>query len=294
MPKSQTISALIRRIDKINPNLRIPLPELAIPRDVYIFSRSSQQLPCLRKSTLTFRFFNLVFNLHGAGEALIADVRFKFKPGNALLVFPGQPRHYAIAQPQDILWLFIGFRLDSYATLQPLRSAIIRSSPAMLKILTVVLKDYIAARAASHPSPEGSVRLSMSLWLLLSQIASQNNPRPKGRHGQTPIAGNDLAMRVQNLALENPAVYCTSRRIARALGISTQSLNRRFQRLAGESLGLFLRQQRICRARDLLNTTPLSVKEIAAHCGFSSPSTFSRAFKQLLKSPPRRYRAQQK
>ena len=153
---------------------------------------------------------------------------------------------------------------------------------------------YVAARSSAPPSPERSVRLSLTLWQMLAQIASQHNARTTGRPPSTPAIGDNLVVRVQALALKNPAEYCNSRRIAQALGVSLQKLNRHFQQASGKSLGEFLRTQRICRARDLLNTSQLSIKEIAAARGFSSPQTFSRTFKQMLKIPPRRYRAQRK
>ncbi len=284
---------LIRRIDKINPNIRLGLPALSIPHHIYIFSRTPRQLPQMARNTLAFHSFNLVFNLAGGGTAIINNVPLKFRPGNAILVFPEQPRHYMLDRPHKFLWLFVGFQLDACAALQPLASTVMQAPPACRGVLVRLLKDYITARSRPAPHPEHTVRLSLTLWQLLSQIADCH-AAVAGRRLPSPAMADDIAVRVQALALEEPAAYCNSRRIARALNISPQTLNRHFLQVAGENLSVFLRKQRICRARDLLNSSQLSIKEIAAACGFSSPNTLSRTFKQMLKIPPRRYRAQRK
>lgn len=284
---------LIRRIDKINPNIRLGLPELSIPHHIYMFSRTPRQLPQMARNTLAFRSFNLVFNLAGGGTAIINNVPLKFRPGNAILVFPEQPRHYMLDRPHKFLWLFVGFQLDACTALQPLASTVMQAPRACRTGLVRLLKDYITARSREAPHPEHTVRLSLTLWQLLAQLADCQ-ATGAGRRLPAPALADDIAARVQTLALEEPAEYCNSRRIARALNVSPQTLNRHFRQVAGESLSLFLRKQRICRARDLLNSSRLSIKEIAAACGFSSPNTLSRAFKQMLKIPPRRYRAQRK
>ncbi|PTX60348.1 AraC family two component transcriptional regulator [Melghirimyces profundicolus] len=55
-----------------------------------------------------------------------------------------------------------------------------------------------------------------------------------------------------------------------------------------------LRSIRIRHARRLLETTPLSIQEIAARCGYPRTNTFSRAFKKETGHSPREHRNQKK
>lgn len=210
-----SLLALIRQSDKFDPNMRIPLPELSVPRDIYVFTRSPKQMPQLKNNSLTLRFFNLVFNIKGVGQAVIANIGFKFKPGDALLVFPGQPRHYTVAAPDNFLWLFIGFRMETYSAILPLQSTIIRFPQKMLPDLSQFLRNYIAVRSAPQQSHTSNATLCFNLYSLLTKISAQHH---KAKNPNTKLPPNEnLFWRVKTLLQEKPAEYHTSRQLAQAL-----------------------------------------------------------------------------
>jgi transcriptional regulator GlxA family with amidase domain len=57
------------------------------------------------------------------------------------------------------------------------------------------------------------------------------------------------------------------------------------------SPGLYIRNLRVKRARELLETTSLSVKEIRLRVGMSDESHFTRYFKKAFGVTPSRHRA---
>lgn len=67
--------------------------------------------------------------------------------------------------------------------------------------------------------------------------------------------------------------------IARAVGCSTRQLERLFSRHLNDTPGVFYRNLRLDRGRNLLATTDLSVAEVCIACGFESTTHFSRTFK---------------
>ncbi len=67
--------------------------------------------------------------------------------------------------------------------------------------------------------------------------------------------------------------------IADRLNVSPSHLSRTFSAEVGLPLSAYLADLRIQRAGDLLEAGALSVKEIAARCGFRDPNYFSRAFR---------------
>ena len=60
----------------------------------------------------------------------------------------------------------------------------------------------------------------------------------------------------------------------------------------GLAPGQFLRALRLQAARELLESSPLSVKEVMAKAGFNDKSYFTRAFKQAFGASPSSYRSQ--
>lgn len=88
------------------------------------------------------------------------------------------------------------------------------------------------------------------------------------------------------LALAGPL---TVGRIAEGLGVSSRTLQRHLAD-QGVSLRTIVEGSRLELARVLLCKTDLSVQEIAARAGYSTPSGFARAFARWAGLPPRAYR----
>ncbi len=75
--------------------------------------------------------------------------------------------------------------------------------------------------------------------------------------------------------------------VARAAGFSPFHFHRVFKSLTGETLGNFVKRQRLERSLYLMShARGRSLTEIALECGFSSSSDFSRSFKQRFGTPP--------
>lgn len=78
--------------------------------------------------------------------------------------------------------------------------------------------------------------------------------------------------------------------LAERVNLSRSRFAHLFRGQTGVSPGRYLRDFRLDRARLLLETTFLSVKEVMAAVGFSDPSHFSRDFHQAFGAPPREWR----
>jgi YesN/AraC family two-component response regulator len=79
--------------------------------------------------------------------------------------------------------------------------------------------------------------------------------------------------------------------VAQDLGVSTEHLCRVLKRHTGLTFVTLLRRTRVRAACRLLQTTTLSMKEIANRAGFSSASRFDRDFKTVCGMSPSEYRA---
>lgn len=78
--------------------------------------------------------------------------------------------------------------------------------------------------------------------------------------------------------------------LARLLGISRESLSRRFAKVAGLSLAQYIKERQLDWAKTLLVTSRLTTKRIAYCSGFGTRRTFYRAFRQATGISPAHYR----
>ena len=79
-----------------------------------------------------------------------------------------------------------------------------------------------------------------------------------------------------------------------AVPVPRRTLERRFRKYIGCSIGDYIRQLRVNHARELLAGTNLTMAAISDACGFSSYNYFTRVFRQVVGIPPSQYRKEWK
>lgn len=84
----------------------------------------------------------------------------------------------------------------------------------------------------------------------------------------------------------------TYERLAELFHFNPSYLNRIFKAHTGKTLHEFLIHYRLQSAMELLRSQSLSVKEVAALCGFPDPYHFTKAFKKHTGVPPSKYKHQ--
>ena len=91
-------------------------------------------------------------------------------------------------------------------------------------------------------------------------------------------------------ASERVASPLTVRDLARRAGMSSRNLARHFNAVTGVSPLRWLLTQRVRLAQELLETSDLSVEQIASRTGMGTATTLRRHFHQQLGVPPETYR----
>ena len=120
--------------------------------------------------------------------------------------------------------------------------------------------------------------------------------RPGGQHQfSAPLAlqaADRPALRdLQAWIREHVADDCTVPALARQAGMSERTLARAFRTECGTTPADYVEQVRVEAARQLLETTDLTVAAVAARCGFGTPETLHRAFRRRTGSTPAAHRA---
>jgi transcriptional regulator GlxA family with amidase domain len=81
--------------------------------------------------------------------------------------------------------------------------------------------------------------------------------------------------------------------LAHGARLSASRLAHIFKRDVGVPIEAYVKSRRIARARDLLITTSLTIKEIAGEAGFVNTRHFARVFKRYSGHSPVSYRIQE-
>lgn len=79
--------------------------------------------------------------------------------------------------------------------------------------------------------------------------------------------------------------------LAKRLGLSMRSFNRRFKQAVGITASQYLQNCRINNAKELLRTSNLAIAEVAERSGYQDSSYFCARFKQQMGQTPLNYRA---
>lgn len=78
--------------------------------------------------------------------------------------------------------------------------------------------------------------------------------------------------------------------VAKHVGMSIRSFNRRFKNATTKTPLQYLQDVRIYQATELMKTTNLSISEVAYRCGYSDLAYFTALFKRNLGTTPSQYR----
>jgi AraC family transcriptional activator FtrA len=82
----------------------------------------------------------------------------------------------------------------------------------------------------------------------------------------------------------------TAEALAARAGMSRRTFLRRFEAATGLTPARWLLAERLGKARELLETTGISIEEVAALSGFGTPGTLRHHFRQQLSTTPAAYR----
>ncbi|WP_370112368.1 helix-turn-helix domain-containing protein [Streptacidiphilus sp. MAP12-33] len=103
--------------------------------------------------------------------------------------------------------------------------------------------------------------------------------------------GNDPLAEVVTWALDNLSKQFDVEVLAARAYMSRRTFDRRFRSLTGSAPLQWLISQRVLQAQRLLETTELSVDEVARRCGFRSPVALRGHFRRQLGVSPAVYRS---
>ncbi|MBE7002214.1 MAG: AraC family transcriptional regulator [Ruminococcaceae bacterium] len=124
------------------------------------------------------------------------------------------------------------------------------------------------------------------IWLFLLKVIQESD----GSAYRAASKNQDRILTMMAFIQENYAEKLTLEQIADAAAVSTRECLRCFRESIHQSPTDYLIEYRIQVAKKLLETTNLSITDIALRCGFNSNSYFTKIFRRSCGKTPNAYR----
>jgi YesN/AraC family two-component response regulator len=129
--------------------------------------------------------------------------------------------------------------------------------------------------------------------LLASVIRAIERRKPavaEATAASAPASDRRVAEALRHVDATDPGQRTSLTQVAAQLRVSPSHLNRLIERETGQTFTAHERAARMTLAASLLQTTSLSVKEVATQAGYSHASSFDRWFRRMFGMTPGQYR----
>lgn len=134
--------------------------------------------------------------------------------------------------------------------------------------------------------PTGTLEATTALMDVLAELLRTRKPAVSA----TERTREAKLRRVLAMITAKPHADWSCAQLAQTAGLSMPHFTRLFRQWTGYSPVDYVRRQRIDHARRLLADVDLSIKEVAARCGFDDPYHFSRVFRKVDGLSPTEFR----
>ncbi|MDQ0728264.1 AraC family transcriptional regulator [Microbacterium sp. W4I20] len=218
----------------------------------------------------------------GRGTVTIAGEAHVLTASGSIAIAAGAPHSYEASDddPWSIWWLHVRGTDAAELAVQPLgRQSPVTRLRSMDRV--VALFDELVTTLERRLSPPQLLLASGVAWNLLTRIAADSI---------LPHEGSALERAMRYLEARVDGNIQVSE-LAALVGMSPSHLSALFREATGSGPAAFHTSLRMTHARNLLDTTSLSVREIAAAVGYTDPLYFSRHFRRLHGLNPTGYRA---
>jgi AraC-like DNA-binding protein len=222
--------------------------------------------------------YQLLYNPEGEGVFSSSSVKeTRLREGDMFLLFPGEWHSYHPLTNKGWKSYWIGFKgknMDDRVKagfLSPSKPIYhIGFSDSIVRLYKQAYETAIEEAAYSQQLMAGIVNHLIGMMYSL-----ERNIQLMSRSQVHVDMINRARLRIRE-SLESPL---TIQQVAEDLGVSYSNFRKLFKEYTGLSPAVYQQDLRLQRAKELLSTTDMSIKEIAYRLNFESPDYFSAKFK---------------
>ena len=233
--------------------------------------------------------YQLLYITEGEGEFQSASIeKTTVKAGDFFLLFPGEWHTYHPKGRHGWKSYWIGFKGQNMD--KRVRAGFLTPAKPIYHVgySAEVISLYKQAYQAALEEAAYAQQLMAGLvnHLIGMMYSLERNRELKSRDQTHVELINRARLRIRE-SLESPI---TIQQVAQELGVSYSNFRKLFKEHTGLSPAIYQQELRLQRAKELLSTTDLSIKEIAYRLDFESPDYFSAKFKLKTGHKPSEFR----
>lgn len=238
------------------------------------------------KNTERSEEYLIQYTLSGEGVVRVKDKVYHAKSNQAfLLSFPGDSEYYFDPQNAES-WTFVfvtfkGAAAETYVDYIAEKNGPVFDLPGDHPAVREMMEIHESAKAGRLTD---AFTTGKQVFSLLCALCAGDTQREKNT--------STLVQRAVSVFRENFHERRGVGDAAAALGVSQSHLSRAFLKDMGIKPVLYLTRLRLEEAVRLLNTTALSINEIAEKCGFDNGNYFCKVFKKYMGVSPTDFRVQ--
>lgn len=226
------------------------------------------------------------------GEGVFQTEHIKpttIKAGDLFLLFPGEWHTYHPCKHKGWKSYWIGFKGRNVDDRVKARFFMPEKPIYHVGFSAEIVRLYDEAyRTAQAEAPSTQQSLAGIVNYLVGLMYSLERDHEFNKNQKQVEMINRARLMIRQ-SLENDL---SIQQIARDLGVSYSNLRKLFKEFTGISPALYQQDLRLQRAKELLSTSTLSIKEIAYQLKFESPDYFSKKFKIKTGQKPSDFRGQ--
>jgi AraC-like DNA-binding protein len=233
--------------------------------------------------------YQLIYITKGAGIFENNYGKFQVRPGSLMIIFPNQWHRYRPFKKMGWVENYIGFKgkmadeLLNRPAFSPLQPVI----PCGIK--EEVIETYLTINDIIEKEQPGFQQIASGMLVkLLGYIVSFEK--------QKGLTGKHIARIIEEVRLsirQNMENEIDLKKMAEQHNVGYSYFRKMFKKYTGMPPGQYHLQLRIIRAKELLISTDMNIKEISLELGFQSIHYFSLFFKKKVGLNPTEFRKRQ-
>lgn len=241
------------------------------------------------------RCYEFVLSLSGVVELQLDTETVSIQSGEVCVLHPGQMHRLTAGMQKDVHYISIGISTVDLPDNHPLQQALLKlhqlSSPVrqcdaeLEPIMRGVLREFRQKR------PYYKEMAHSALWQVIFNVYRLFYPESEQEYdgGQRNNSSQDIVFWIINHINANLFEINSASDLADAIGYSYSYLSHAFSRMMNMSIRDYIMRCKIETAKELLQTSDLSVTQIAETLHYQSIHSFSKSFKKVTGVSPLEY-----
>jgi len=239
-------------------------------------------------------FFELALVIEGECTWRIGRRSLRLSRGDSLLIPPQVNHHEQVPETSAARIAWVGFDFEGTPRIPPPLLAPLAAgshSSELQSLLQLIFAEHQSSALGS--AERARLVLKEALIVLCRALEQPQSDGLEPPSAHMSVRQAQVARSAARYLTENLARPLSVREVARYHSLCTPHFSAVFRRYHGVSPQRFLHHARIAHAKTLVSAAELTIKEIAAVCGYVDAAHFCRRFKETTGVTPKQYRVTQ-